>query len=151
MMIGTGMGLVFWTISIATVGCPRDLEPRKIRILIKSIWICHRSSFEIYLYWRYELYCEFGYRVQVEEARQVEAHECASLGLRIGYPLYDAFHESLLVLLLLLLEKAFLWVRLQLPDHRRLSSPNLWIGSARQKVHIKNFLYDEKTLQWEPC
>ena len=81
----------------------------------------------------------------------MEAHECASLGPPIGYPLYDAFHESLLVLLLLLLAKAFLWVQLQLPDHRRLSSPNLWIGSARQKVHIKNFLYDEKTLQWEPC
>ena len=73
----------------------------------------------------------------MEEARQVEAHECASLGLRIGYPLYDAFHESLLVLLLLLLEKAFLWVQLQLPDHRRLSSPNLWIGSARQSSYKK--------------
>ena len=74
----------------------------------------------------------------MEEVRQVEAHECAFLGLLIGYPLYDAFHESLRRLLLL--AKVLLWVRLQLPDHRRLSSPNLWIGSERQRIHFKNTL-----------
>ena len=80
-----------------------------------------------YLYWRYELYCEFGYRVQVEEVRKVEAHEEAFLGHPIGYPLCDAFRESPR---LPQAKVQFLWVWLQLPDHRWLSSPNLWIDSG---------------------
>ena len=63
----------------------------------------------------------------------MEAHEEAFLGHPIGYPLCDAFRESPR---LPQAKVQFLWVWLQLPDHRWLSSPNLWIDSGILKKSL---------------
>ena len=78
--------------------------------------------------------------------RKVEAHEEAFLGHPIGYPLCDAFRESPR---LPQAKVQFLWVWLQLPDHRWLSSPNLWIDSGilKKSLFIFSVLTFECTLQ----